>query len=197
MAPPLGFGGSAYRIRWLSNAGIISEDREYLSEEGFVIKPTKIIENVKAKNYDCLILPGTMNPLPALYDEKLIDFLREGIDFGTVFAAISSSPILLSKSGVLKDKKFTAGYFMQMTDTFDFIEKENFIHKGIVEDKNVITGIGMFFREFAEAVLRRFDYDIGDHFMTEKADDFTEEELTFYWSDEDYKEFLDELKSYE
>ena len=24
MAPPLGFGGSAYRIRWLSNAGIIS-----------------------------------------------------------------------------------------------------------------------------------------------------------------------------
>ena len=55
----------------------------------------------------------------------------------------------------------------------------------------------MFFREFAEAVLRRFDYDIGDHFMTEKADDFTEEELTFYWSDEDYKEFLDELKSYD
>ena len=30
-----------------------------------------------------------------------------------------------------------------------------------------------------------------------KTDDFTEEELTFYWSDEDYKEFLDELKSYE
>ena len=176
---------------------IASEDKEYLSEEGFVIRPTKIIGNIKAKNYDCLILPGTMNPLPALYDEKLIDFLREGIDFGTVFAAISSSPILLSKSGVLKDKKFTAGYFMQMTDTFDFIEKENFIHKGIVEDKNVITGIGMFFREFAEAVLRRFDYDIGDHFMTEKADDFTEEELTFYWSDEDYKEFLDELKSYD
>ena len=43
---------------------IASEDREYLSEEGFVIKPTKIIENVKAKNYDCLILPGTMNHYP-------------------------------------------------------------------------------------------------------------------------------------
>lgn len=59
---------------------IASEDKEYLSEEGFVIRPTKIIGNIKAKNYDCLILPGTMNPLPALYDEKLIDFLREGID---------------------------------------------------------------------------------------------------------------------
>ena len=66
---------------------IASEDKEYLSEEGFVIRPTKIIGNIKAKNYDCLILPGTMNPLPALYDEKLIDFLREGIDSGTLFAA--------------------------------------------------------------------------------------------------------------
>jgi len=28
---------------------IASEDQEYLSEEGFVIRPTKIIENVKAK----------------------------------------------------------------------------------------------------------------------------------------------------
>ncbi len=29
-----------------------------------------------------------------------------------------------------------------------------------------------------------------------KPDDFTEEELTFYWSDEEYKEFLEELKEY-
>ena len=27
MAPPLGFGGSAYRIRWLSNAGIITKGK--------------------------------------------------------------------------------------------------------------------------------------------------------------------------
>ena len=55
---------------------------------------------------------------------------------------------------------------MQMADTFDFIEKENFTHKGIVTDGNVITGIGMFFREFAEAVLKRFEYDYGPELMT-------------------------------
>lgn len=175
---------------------IATENKEYLSEEGFIIRPTKTVADVEIKEYDCLILPGTINPLPALYDDKLINFLREGVDSDVVFAAISSSPILLSKSGVLKDKKFTAGYFMQMVDTFDFIEKKNFIHKGIVEDKNVITGIGMFFKEFAEAVLRKFHYDIGDHFMDEKSEDFTEEELTFYWTDTDYKEFLEELESY-
>ena len=50
---------------------------------------------------------------------------------------------------------------MQMADTFHFVEKENFLHQGIVEDGNVIAGIGMFFREFAEAVLKRFGYDVG------------------------------------
>ena len=85
---------------------------------------------------------------------------------------------------------------MQMAETFDFVEKENFIHKGIIEDGNVITGIGMFFREFAEAVLRRFVYDIGEELMRDKPEDFTEEDLTFRWSDEDYREFLEELKEY-
>lgn len=173
-----------------------TENKEYFSEEGFIIKPTKTVDDVKINEYDCLILPGTINPLPALYDDKLIDFLKEGIDSDVVFAAISSSPILLSKSGILNGKKFTAGYFMQMADTFDFIEKENFIHKGIVEDKNVITGIGMFFREFAQTVLRRFNYDINNNFMDEKSDNYTEKELTFYWTDADYTEFLEELKLY-
>ncbi len=134
--------------------------------------------------------------MPALFDDALIGFLRSGMDSDVIFAAISSAPILLSKAGILNGRKFTSGYFMQMADVFAFVEKHNFEHKAVVEDGNVITGIGMFFREFAEAVLRRFAYDIGDHFMRYKLEDFTEEELTFYWSDEEYQEFLEELKGY-
>ena len=176
---------------------IASENKEYLSEDGLRTLPTKTTDKVKITDYDCVILPGTINPMPALYDDKLIDFLKSGVGTDVVFAAISSSPILLCKAGILKGRKFTSGFFMQMADTFDFIEKENFIHKGIVTDGNIITGIGMFFREFAEAVLKRFEYDYGPELMTEKSDEFTEEQLTFYWSDEDYKEFLEELKDYE
>ena len=175
---------------------IASENKEYLSEEGFRILPTKTTTEAKITDYDCIIFPGTINPLPALFDNKLMDFLKTGADSDVVFAAISSSPLLLSKAGILNGKKFTSGYFMQMADTFDFIEKDNFVHRGIVEDGNVITGIGMFFREFAEAVLRRFEYDIGDDFMRYSPEEYTEEELTFYWSDDDYKEFLEELKEY-
>lgn len=175
---------------------IAAENREYLSEEGLRILPSKTVAEARAADYDCVILPGTVDPLPALFDGKLIDFLREGRNSDTVFAAISSAPLLLSKAGILDGKKFTAGYFMQMTDVFPFIEKQNFVHRGIVEDGNVITGIGMFFREFAEAVLRRFDYDIGGGFMCDRPEDFSEDELTFYWSDAEYEEFLEELKEY-
>ena len=175
---------------------IASENKEYCSEDGLRVIPTKITADAKITDYDCVILPGTINPLPALFDDRLIEFIKSGNDSDIVFAAISSSPILLSKAGILKGKKFTSGFFMQMADTFDFVEKENFTHKGIVEDGNVITGIGMFFREFAQAVLIRLGYDIGNSFMRDTPDEYTEEELTFYWSDNDYQEFLEELKEY-
>ena len=176
---------------------IASENKEYCSEEGLRVVPTKTMDDTNITDYDCVILPGTINPLPALYDDRLIDFLKSGINTNVVFAAISSSPLLLAKAGVLKGKKFTAGFFMQMAEVYPFIEKENFTHEGVVCDGNVITGIGMFFREFAEAVLRRFEYDIGNNFMRDKPDDYTAEELTFYWPEEDYREFLDELKEYQ
>ena len=176
---------------------IASENKEYCSEEGLRVVPTKTMDDTNITDYDCVILPGTINPLPALYDDRLIDFLKSGINTNVVFAAISSSPLLLAKAGVLKGKKFTSGFFMQMAEVYPFIEKENFTHEGVVCDGNVITGIGMFFREFAEAVLRRFDYDIGNNFMRDKPDDYTAEELTFYWSEEDYSEFLEELKEYQ
>lgn len=175
---------------------IASENKEYRSEDGLRVIPTKTTADAMITDYDCVILPGTINPLPALFDNKLIEFIKNGNSSDIVFAAISSSPILLSKAGILTGKKFTSGFFMQMADTFDFVEKDNFSHKGIVEDGNIITGIGMFFREFAEAVLRKFGYDIGDNFMRDTPNEYTEEELTFYWSDKDYQEFLEGLKSY-
>ena len=97
----------------------------------------------------------------------------------------------------MSGNKFTSGYFMQMADSFDFVEKENFLHQAVVTDANIITGIGMFFREFAETVLQRFGYDVGKDFMNYKPEDFTEKDLTFYWTEEEYQEFLEELKEYQ
>lgn len=176
---------------------VASEKKFYTSEDGFSVMPNKTVEEVSVSDYDCLILPGTIFPLQPLYDEKLIDFLKQGKNADTLIAAISCSPILLSKAGLLEGKDFTSGYFMQMAETFPFVDKNRFIHKPVVEDGNVITGIGMFFREFAERVLNRLGYDVGERFMDTSGQEYSEEELTFYWSDEDYKEFLEELKEFE
>ena len=175
---------------------IASEKKLYTSEDGFSVMPDKTVDEAKLSDYECLILPGTIFPLAPLFDEKLIDFLRKGKNADTLIAAISSSPILLSKAGLLEGKDFTSGYFMQLADTFSIVDKTHFVHKPVVEDGNVITGIGMFFREFAQAVLNRLGYDVGEHFMDFKGSDFSEEELTFYWTDDEYKEFLEELKEY-
>ncbi|MBD5103618.1 MAG: hypothetical protein HDT47_02010 [Ruminococcaceae bacterium] len=176
---------------------IASEKKLYTSEDGFSVMPDKTVEEAEVSDYKCLILPGTIFPLQPLFDEKLIDFLKRGKNADTLIASISSSPILLSKAGLLTGKDFTSGYFMQMAETFPFVEKEHFIHKPVVEDGNIITGIGMFFREFAEKVLNRLGYDVGNHFMDTSGQEYSEEELTFYWTDDDYKEFLEELKEYE
>ena len=56
--------------------------------------------------------------------------------------------------------------------------------------------LDQFFREFAQAVLNRLGYDVGEHFMDTSCPAYTEDELTFRWSDEDYQEFLDELKEF-
>ena len=53
-----------------------------------------------------------------------------------------------------------------------------------------------FFREFAQTVLNRLGYDVGEHFMDVSGEEYTQDELTFYWSEEDYQEFLQELKEF-
>lgn len=65
-----------------------------------------------------------------------------------------------------------------------------------MEDKNVITAIGFAFREFAGAVLNRLGFDPGENFMLPAPQSGREEDFTYYWSDADYREFLEELREY-
>lgn len=176
---------------------LAAEDRPYLSEEGFRVLPGKTLDRACAGDYDCLILPGTIDPMPTLYDRRVIGFLEGARGTGKLLAAISSAPIFLAKAGLLEGTDFTAGFFMQMAETYPFVDLAHFRHRPVVEDGQVITAIGFAFREFAQAVLKRLDLDPGEDFMGPVDRDYTEEELTFYWEEADYREFLEELKQYE
>ena len=167
----------------------------YFSEDGFRVEPSKTFDEVSITDYRCIILPGT-NPIPVLYDEDVIGFLQKGVDCNIIFAAISSAPLLLCKAGLLKGKRFTAGIFAQMLDLFDFIEKENFSAVPVVEDGNVITAMGMFYREFAQKVLDKLGYDYSNDLTVSGADNITSNDLVWSLSDESLAELLDEIRKY-
>ena len=70
------------------------------------------------------------------------------------------------------------------------------MHQPVVEDGNVITAIGFAWREFAQAVMGRLGFPVGEGFMAPVSKDYSQGELTFFWEDADYEEFLTELKQY-
>lgn len=174
-----------------------SEITPYVSEDGFHVLPTKRARDVDAASYDCIILPGIMNPLPALHDDEIIAFLRKAKGANTLIASISSSPLLLAKAGLLEDVRFTAGIYLQMADLLPFLNMDNCTHQPIAEDGNVITAIGFAFREFAMSVLNRLGFEVDESFMGPVDRQYTKEELTYVFEEADYNEFCRELKSYE
>lgn len=160
------------------------------SEDGFTILPDKAFEEFRREDFDCLVLPGIWEPLPVLLDERNIRFLEQFRgDNSLIIAAISSSPLLLGKAGLLEGKKFTHGVFEEFLDAFPVVPREGIVRTFMVEDGNVITAYGGAFREFAAAVAHQVGIDCPDTLfsdMTGKA--YTEEDFIFHLPPEDMAE---------
>ena len=160
------------------------------SEDGFTILPDKAFEEFRREDFDCLVLPGIWEPLPVMLDERNIRFLEQFRGDGSlVIAAISSSPLLLGKAGLLDGRRFTHGVFEEFMDAFPVMPREGIVHTFMVEDGNLITAYGGAFREFAAAVAHRVGIDCPDTIfsdMTGKV--YTEEDFIFHLPPEDMAE---------
>ena len=133
------------------------------SEDGFHYMPDWTLDEFTAEKYDCLLLPGMCNFSEVLDDERIISFLRRfRDDTDTTIGSISSSPILLAKAGVLEGRRFCAGLFEEDIDRYSFVKRENLIRAPLVEDGNLITALGLAYREFGIAVARRLGMECGD-----------------------------------
>ena len=172
---------------------IAGENREYRSEEGLRLLPTKTAAQADPADYDCVILPGTIDPLPALYDEALIAFLRRGIGTNTVFAAISSAPLLLCKAGLLEGKKFTAGFSCRWP-TFSHLWK-----------RKTLSTKAWLRTETSSPVSVCFTGRLPKPFCTASAlipgktlcaRNRRILRRTPYWTEDEYREFLEEWKEY-
>lgn len=169
---------------------IASEDKEYLSEEGFRVLPTNTFSQTDIHDYRCIILPGT-DPVPVIKDEKIIDFLRKGIGSDILFAAISSAPLILGKAGLLKDRKYTCGLYMEMLEYYDFMQKENYVPERVVEDGNIITAFGWYYQLFAKTVLTRLGYVVENERMIIPPVSFNPDDIVGHMDKESYLRFVE------
>ena len=174
----------------------VGSDRNVIrSEDGLACQPTRTLDKVVIEDYSCVILPGMINIASALHDEKLISFLRSLNQQEILIAAISSAPILLAKAGLLKDTKFTGGIWQNFFDYFEFLPRENFKAKAVLQDKNIITAVGFAHQAFARKVLLSLGL-VGnaDNYFKER-NQYSEEELIFNLSEEEFAEMKQSIKN--
>ena len=174
---------------------VASDHSMVVSEDGLPCLPTKTLDQVRIEEYSCVILPGMVNIGPALQDEKLISFLRNLNEQDILIAAISSAPLLLAKAGLLNDTKFTGGIWQNFFDYFEFLPRENFKAKAVLQDKNIITAIGFAHQEFARKVI----FGLGlaentDNYFKEQ-NEYAEEDLIFTLSDEEFNQVKQSIEN--
>ena len=174
----------------------VGSDRNIItSEDGLACQPTRTLDEVVLEDYSCVILPGMINIAPALHDEKLISFLRSLKQQEILIAAISSAPILLAKAGLLKDTKFTGGIWQNFFDYFEFLPRENFKAKAVLQDKNIITAVGFAHQEFARIVLLSLGLvDSAENYFKEQ-NEYSEEDLVFTLSDKEFDEVKQSIEN--
>ena len=174
---------------------VSSDDSIVISEDGLPCQPTKTLDQICIEEYSCVILPGMVNIGPALQDEKLISFLRDLGEQDILIAAISSAPLLLAKAGLLKDTKFTGGIWQNFFDYFEFLPRQNFQPKLVVQDKQIITAIGFAHQEFARKVILRLGLaENTDNYFKEK-NECAEEDLIFTLSDEEFDQVKQSIEN--
>ena len=174
---------------------VYSENSMVVSEDGLPCQPTKTLDQLCIEDYSCVILPGMVNIGPALQDEKLISFLRSLNEQDILIAAISSAPLLLAKAGLLNGTKFTGGIWQNLFDYFEFLPRENFQLKVLVQDKQIITAIGFAHQEFARKVI----FGLGlaentDNYFKEQ-NEYAEEDLIFTLSDEEFNQVKQSIEN--
>ena len=174
---------------------VASDHSMVVSEDGLPCLPTKTLDQVRIEEYSCVILPGMVNIGPALQDEKLNSFLKGLGKQDILIAAISSAPLLLAKAGLLNGTKFTGGIWQNFFDYFEFLPRENFQPKVLVQDKQIITAIGFAHQEFARKVILSLGLAENTDNYFKEQNEYAEEDLIFTLSDEEFNQVKQSIEN--
>lgn len=108
----------------------------YPSKLGYPVQADKAAGNVKAADYDAMIIPGGWAPDYMRRSQDMIDFCQQGVDAGLVIGAICHGLWLLCSTTGLKGKTSTC--FMSVKD--DIINAgANYVDQECVVDGNLVS----------------------------------------------------------
>ena len=100
--------GAEVDVVSLEEGEINALDEEKL-KAGASVKVDKTVEEVKADDYDGLVLPGgVMNPDKLRLDENALHFVREFFEQGKPVGAICHGPWTLVEAGVVRGRTLTS-----------------------------------------------------------------------------------------
>jgi protease I len=109
---------------------------QYLQPVGW-IKFDRTADQVKVGDYDAVFIPGgAWNPDNLRYDKDVIKFIQDFNKSGKLIAAICHGPVVLASADILKGKKLTGFWNIQ-------VDLKNaggtILEEAVVTDGNLIT----------------------------------------------------------
>ncbi|MFH1238651.1 MAG: DJ-1/PfpI family protein, partial [bacterium] len=118
---------------------------------GMLVQPDRLVGNVKAQDYDAIILVGGAGAREYWDNKAVHNLIKEALGLNKIVGAICIAPVTLARAGVLSGKKVTV--FPSEAGQL----KNNgviFTGKHVQRDANIITADGpSAAREFGMAVV--------------------------------------------
>ena len=144
---------------------LIGTNDTITSSHNITFKAHKLLENINANEYECLVLPGGMPGTKNLEENKIVSkLIDEFVQDDKYIAAICAAPSILLHKGLLENEKFIC--YPGFESGYVAADKKVF------QDKKFITakGLGAAFefayliicnlvnKEKAEEVLKQIQY---------------------------------------
>jgi protease I len=123
-------------------------------KKGYSITPNASIEEVKAADFDFLIVPGGKSPEKLRLNNKILRFVKDFDTQGKPIAAICHGGQVLASAGIVRNRTFTcvAGIRDDMVNA-----GAHYVDKAVVSDGNLVTSrVPSDLPEFAKAMIEVF-----------------------------------------
>jgi protease I len=108
----------------------------YASKHGYPAKADVAAKDVKAADFDAIVIPGGYSPDHMRRHPEMVDLVTQGARQGKVLAAICHGPWMLCSTKAIKGRKIT-GFFAIRDD----VENAGAIWEdaAVVRDRNLVT----------------------------------------------------------